>query len=132
SELRRDDAGQQQANNTYGTYSYNSLADLQANTPSSFSRQLSPRVRDVAQIVGAVSLGDSYRRTSNLQFQYGVRVAGNRFLSTPVVNPALATAFNVANDFVPNRLYVSPRAGFPWTYGSAPQAGAFEGALRAR
>ena len=130
SELRRDDAGQQQANNIFGTYLYNSLTDLQANNPSSFSRQLSPRVRNVAQMVGAVSLGDSYRRTSNLQLQYGVRVDGNHFLSTPVLNPTIATAFKVANDFVPNRLYVSPRAGFSWTYGSAPQIGAFEGAFR--
>ncbi|MBA3645560.1 MAG: TonB-dependent receptor [Gemmatimonadaceae bacterium] len=131
SELRRDGAGQQQATNLYGTYTYNSLADLQANLPSSFSRQLSPRVRDVSQLVGAVSLGDSYRRTSNLQFQYGVRVDGNKFLDNPVANPTLASAFKVANEFVPNKLYVSPRVGFSWTYGSGAQIEAFQGAFRA-
>jgi hypothetical protein len=109
SELRRDGAGQQQANNLFGSFFYNSLTDFQAGKPSSFSRQLSPRVRDIGQMVGAVSLGDSYRRTPNLQFQYGVRVDGNDFLSTPAVNSDLASAFNVANDHVPNKLYVSPR-----------------------
>ena len=131
SELRRDGAAQQQANNLFGTFSYNSLADLQSGKASFFSRQLSPRVRDIGQVVGAVSLGDSYRRTPNLQFQYGVRVDGNKYLSTPALNSDLATAFNVANDYVPNRLHVSPRAGFSWTYGSASQIDAFAGAFRA-
>ena len=131
SELRRDGSAQQQESNLFGTFSYNSLADLQGNRPASFSRQLSPRVRDVGQLVGAVSLGDSYRRTGNLQFQYGVRVDGNRYLSNPTVNPDLASSFGVANDFVPNRIYVSPRAGFSWTYGAASQIEAFQGAFRA-
>lgn len=130
-ELRRENAGQQQATNTFGTFSFNSLAALQAGTASAFSRQLGTRVRDVAQLVGAVSLGDSYRRTRNLQFQYGIRLDGNRFLSAPPVNPDVASAFNAANDYVPGRLYVSPRAGFSWTYGAAPQIGGFEGAFRA-
>ena len=131
SELRREESAQQQANNLFGTFVYNSLAALQANAPSSFSRQLSQRVRNAAQAVGAISLGDSYRRTTNLQFQYGVRIDGNHFLSAPVANPAVRAAFSAANDFVPDRIYVSPRAGFSWVYGSALQVGAFEGAFRA-
>ena len=31
---------------------------------------------------------------------------------------------------MPNGVYVSPRVGFSWTYGTAPQIGAFEGAAR--
>lgn len=131
SELRRDGAGQMQGSNLFGTFAYNSLTDLQNDLPSSYSRQLSPRVRQVGQLVGAVSLGDSYRRTNNLQFQYGVRVDGNHFQSGPLANAGLASAFGVANTFVPNRLYVSPRAGFSWTYGAAPQIEAFQGAFRA-
>ena len=38
--------------------------------------------------------------------------------------------FGVRNDHVPNGVYVSPRIGFSWTYGTAPQIGAFEGAAR--
>src|SRR6185437_15362564 len=35
-----------------------------------------------------------------------------------------------ANDFVPSRVYLSPRIGFSWSYGTAPQVGGFMGAVR--
>ena len=39
-------------------------------------------------------------------------------------------AFGVRNDRAPNRLYVSPRIGFSWNYGTAPQIAGFDGAVR--
>ena len=51
SELRRDEFSQNVTFNQYGSFSYNSLADLQANTPASFTRTLSPRTRTGSQIV---------------------------------------------------------------------------------
>src|SRR4029453_17343989 len=81
-------------------------------------------------IVGAVSLGDSYRISSDLQVQYGVRVDGNHFGGAPDFNPQVEQAFGVRNDEVPNRLYVSPRIGFSWTVGTAAQVAAFDGAVR--
>lgn len=130
SEVRREGAAQDQTTNRLGTFTYNSLSDLQAGIPVSFTRTLSPRERSTSQVVGALSLGDSYRRTDRLQFQYGVRVDGNRFLDTPVRNGAIETQFGVRNDLVPNGVFVSPRAGFSWQYGTAPQIGAFAGAFR--
>ncbi|HEY3157459.1 MAG TPA: carboxypeptidase-like regulatory domain-containing protein, partial [Vicinamibacterales bacterium] len=130
SELRHENADQLFAINTLGTFTYNSLADLDANVPASFTRQLSPRTRNINQLVGGVSLGDSYRRTENLQLTYGVRVDGSDFLTKPVHNPALETVFGIHNDRVPNRAYVSPRVGFSWTYGTAAQIASFFGAVR--
>ena len=129
-ELRRDGSGQELASNRYGTYSFNSLADLQASRPASFTRTLGSRTRDVTQLFGAVSLGDSWRRTDNLQIQYGVRLDANRFLNTPAFNPAIESVFDVRNDDLPNRIYVSPRVGFSWTVGRAAQVSGFEGASR--
>jgi hypothetical protein len=130
SELRHEGADQLLAINTLGTFSYNSLADLQANSPASFTRQLSARQRDVGELVGGVSLGDSYRRTDNLQITYGARLDGNQYLSKPAFNASLDTLFGLRNDRMPNRLYVSPRIGFSWTYGTAPQIASFQGAVR--
>ena len=132
SELRRESYDQDQTTNALGTFSYNSLADLAANRPASYTRALQPRVQSASQLVGAVSLGDSYRRSNDLQIQYGVRVDGNRFSTTPLFNAALQQAFGDGgrNDRAPNRLYVSPRIGFSWNYGTAPQIAGFEGALR--
>ena len=130
SELRRDGSGQEQSNNALGTFAFNSLSDFQLGRPVSFTRQLSPRRRDVSELVGALSLGDSYRRTPNLQFQYGLRLDGSRFLTEPIFNPDLQTALGARNDVVPNRVYLSPRFGFSWTYGTAAQIAGFEGAAR--
>jgi Carboxypeptidase regulatory-like domain len=130
SELRRDASGQDQSNNLFGTFAFNSLSDLQADRPVSFTRQLSPRRRDVSELVGGLSLGDSYRRTPNLQLQYGLRLDGNRFLTKPAYNPDVEAGLGLRNDVVPNRLYLSPRLGFSWTYGTAVQIAGFEGAAR--
>lgn len=129
-ELRRASYSQDQTNNRLGTFTYNSLEDLAANTPASYTRQLSPRVREGSEVIGAISLGDSYRRSPDLQLQYGVRIDANAFGATPMRNPEIEQLFGVRNDEVPNRLYVSPRIGFSWTYGTASQVGAFEGAVR--
>jgi hypothetical protein len=130
SELRYDALTQEQEQNLLGSFVYNSLADLQANRPASYSRTLSPRERDVSQVVGGLSLGDSYRPSQRLQLQYGVRVDANRFLATPEYNPELERALGVRNDRAPNGVFVSPRVGFSWSYGQAAQVGAFAGAFR--
>jgi hypothetical protein len=129
-ELRRDGYSQDQTINRLGTFTYNSLADLAANTPASYTRSLSPRTRDGGQVVGAVSLGDSWRITPNFQLQYGARVDGNHFGATPNRNTQIEQTFGVRNDEVPDRLYVSPRVGFSWTVGTAAQVAAFDGAVR--
>ncbi len=130
-ELRLERFAQNLANNEFGTFSFNSLAQLEANTPASFTRILTPRLRQGSQIVGAMSLGDAWRPTNDLQVQYGVRVDGNRFGAGPQSNPAVRAAFGVDNDEVPNRLYVSPRVGFSWTLGEADQITLLPGMVRA-
>ncbi|MBA3670436.1 MAG: carboxypeptidase regulatory-like domain-containing protein [Gemmatimonadaceae bacterium] len=131
SELRNERYEQDQTTNLFGSFYYNSLSDLQLNRPAFFSRSLSPRLQSGSQTIAALSLGDSYRRTPNLQLQYGVRVDGNRFADAPAYNPAVESVFQVRNDVIPNHVSVSPRVGISWSYGAAPQVSAFEGAARA-
>ncbi len=127
----RDDAFQRDlTTNPLGNFSYNSLADIEAGTPASFRRQLAPRVSSGSQLIGGLSLGDSYRPSSDLQLQYGVRLDGNRFLSVPDANPDVVRTFGLRNDRVPSRVYASPRAGFSWTYGTAAQISVADGFLR--
>ena len=129
-ELRRDGSSQDQTINRLGTFTYNSLNDLQTGIPLSFTRALSPRERSASQMVGAISLGDSYRRTNTLQFQYGVRVDANQYLDAPARNTEVERTLDLRNDRVPNGVFVSPRLGFSWQYGTGPQIGAFAGAFR--
>ena len=130
-ELRQDAYDQEQTNNLLGSFYYNSLADVATNQPASFTRSLLPRTQSGSRSALGLSLGDSYKRTSNLQIQYGMRVDADHFSSSPTYNPAVEQLFGVRNDVTPNDIYVSPRLGFSWTYGKAVQISAFEGAARA-
>src|SRR5439155_15176311 len=82
------------------------------------------------QLVEGMSLGDSYRRTDQLQFIYGLRLDATQFLTSPTRNYSLDTLFSLRNDRVPNRVYFSPRIGLTWTYGTAAQIASFLGAVR--
>ena len=130
SEVRHDDYALDQTSNELGTFSFNSLADLAAGTPASFTRTLSPRTRSGSDWVGALSMGDSYRYNDDLQVQYGLRLDGNHYNTAPDANPLVDQTFGVRNDVVPSRVYLSPRVGFSWSYGTAPEIGSFIGAVR--
>lgn len=129
-ELRRDAYAADQTANQYGTFRFNSLADLENGIPSTFSRSLLPRNRAASAWVAGASLGDSWRVNPDFQLQYGVRMDANRFRDVPTFNPLVESTFGVRNDEVPSNVFVSPRVGFSWTYGQAPQIPGFEGAVR--
>lgn len=113
-----------------GTFAYNSLADLDAGRPASYSRTLNAASRRGSQIAGAFSIGDSWRPTTGLQFQYGVRADANRFTARPMRNQDVLSAFAADNSFVPNRIYVSPRLGMQWFYGHTREVEYAPGAAR--
>jgi hypothetical protein len=115
------------SDNYLGTFVYNSLADLETGLPASFTRTLSQRNTRAGQVTNAISLGDSYRHSPDLQIQYGIRADGGRYFDKPDFNSVVETAFGVRNDFVPTRVYISPRLGFSWTVGKAPQVTSFDG-----
>lgn len=127
SELRLDEASSERAFNLQGRYTYQSLADLEAGRPSSYSRSLNTVEQSGRALIGAIAVGDAWRPTQNVQVQYGLRFDGNAFLDRPADNSAVASAFGVRNTVVPNQVYVSPRLGFSWLYGKASQIPLGEG-----
>jgi hypothetical protein len=117
-ELRRDGYSQDQTTNRLGTFTYNSLADFANNTPASYTRSLSPRTREGSQIVGAVSLGDSYR--INPDFQLPVRLPRRRqSLSAPrlTTTPRSSRRLASATTRCLTGCTSVPRVGFSWTGG---------------
>ena len=81
-------------------------------------------------ITGSVAIGDSWRRTTDLQIQYGLRVDASQYTKTPEYNQAVESEFGRRNDRVPTPISVSPRIGFSWTVGQAQEIAAFTGASR--
>ncbi len=114
---RLDGVSQSGGANTLGSFYYNSLSDLQANAPASFSRTLNNPSTSGGEWNGYVALSDLWRVSQNFQLMYGARLEGNRYTSTPEYNPAIDQAFGVRNDNAPNTVHVSPRIGFTWTSG---------------
>ena len=130
SAIAQDGFSDQGALNRLGTYSFNSLSDLAAGRPSSFTRTLDATMPRGSQLVGAASIGDYWRPSQSVQLQYGVRVDANHFLTRPSPNPALVESLGLRNDAVPNEVYLSPRIGLQWYYGSSPQIAYAPGAAR--
>lgn len=126
-ELRADRTSADRATNLMGRYTYQSLADLEANRPSSFTRQLNAVNQNGSALVGALAIGDAWRPKRDVQVQMGVRLDVNRFLTRPDENSAVKTLLGVSNTNVPNGVYVSPRIGFSWLYGRASQIPFAEG-----
>jgi hypothetical protein len=129
-ELRYSGNTQEQSSNLLGTFSFNSLEDLEAGRPASFTRTLNALQRSTGQLSGSLSLGDSYRRSPDLQFQFGLRVDASRSTIEPAHNPLVESTFGRRNDHVPNPIAFSPRVGFSWTVGRANEIEAFLGAVR--
>ena len=129
-ELRHESWSLEQGGNLLGTFTFNGLAALEAGTPSMFSRQLAPVTARGSQLVGALALGDSWRPVQDLQIVFGLRLDGSRYLDQPTLNTTVSSLFGSRNSDTPDGIYLSPRLGFSWTYGTSSQIGAFMGAAR--
>ena len=121
---RLDGSSTQASGNQFGRFSYTSIADVAANRPTSFSRSFDALQSSSSEWTGYASLGDHWYASRSLQFLYGLRLDGNRYLSAPAANPDIERFFGVRNDRVPNTMGLSPRFGFTWIYSPA---GAFAG-----
>jgi len=102
-----------------GLFTYNSLADLEANQPASFVRQLTPEIREGTAINPAIYFGDSWRALRTLQLTYGARVEGSAFDGTPPFNPQVDSLFGLRTNDFPSEVKVTPRLGFTWQPGSS-------------
>lgn len=129
-ELQFSGNRQNQSNNLRGSYYFNSLEDLEAKRPASFSRTLTARTRSTGQYTGAVSITDSWRRSQDLQIQYSLRMENTRFTARPQYNSKVDSVFGLRNDRIPLPIVFSPRVGFSYTLGNSQEVGAFQGAVR--
>lgn len=112
---------QDYATNRSGTFTYNSLADLEANTPAQFTRTLAPSERNGGILNGALYLGDTWRVSRALQLTYGGRLEHSSYSGEPAYNPAVDADFGRRTDRFPSETHLSPRVGFTWTLGLPPQ-----------
>ncbi|MDP3773865.1 MAG: carboxypeptidase regulatory-like domain-containing protein [Gemmatimonadales bacterium] len=112
-------------NNRLGTFTYNSLADLEAGRPASFRRTIGATERRSDNYRWGLYAGDVWIVRRPFQLTYGLRLEGSAFGNPPEYNPAVDSAFGRRTDRLPTEWRLSPRAGFTWTLGgTAFQPGA--------
>ena len=114
--------------NSDGTFLFNSLSDLETNTPAMFTRSLMPTSRIGSGLNSAIYLGDTWRYSRALQLTYGLRVEASDFQGHPAYNPEIDQLFGRRTDKFPTEVSASPRIGFTWMLGSGvggqiPQGG---------
>ena len=106
--------------NRYGTFYYNSLTDLENNTPVQFTRTLSGHDRLAGSNNVAMYMGDAWRESPRFQMVYGARFEATRFPTTPDYNPQIESFFGRRTDHTPSEIHVSPRLGFTYFMGAPP------------
>jgi hypothetical protein len=112
--------------NLLGTFTFNSLHDLQYGLPASFRRSVNVTERLAEDYQYGVYAGDIWVITRPFQLTYGVRLDGSSFGRAPAYNAAVSSVFGRSNDQLPVEWRFSPRAGFTWSLGGQPfQPGRF-------
>ncbi|HEV8355175.1 MAG TPA: carboxypeptidase regulatory-like domain-containing protein, partial [Gemmatimonadales bacterium] len=114
----RSSSSQVVASNLTGTFTFNSLADLEAGSPASFTRTLRPSDRSSTSVNEALYAGDVWRPSQALQLTYGARVEHSQFGHPPAYNPIVDQVFGFRTDRLPRETHVSPRVGFTLTVGA--------------
>lgn len=100
-----------------GVFTFPSLSALASGSPSSYSRARSPQTRAASEWSAFAALSDYWRVSRHLQFLYGARIEGNRFLTPLAENPEITSLFGETTQATPERVHLSPRAGFTWYFG---------------
>ena len=80
-------------------------------------RTLAPAERSGSAVNPALYLGDTWRRSSALQLNYGVRLEGSTYGGAPAENALVDSAFGLRTNDFPSEVHLSPRVGFTWTLG---------------
>jgi Carboxypeptidase regulatory-like domain len=109
---RSDGLSQRGGADVLGRYSFNSISELAANRPATFSRTLLQPDRDGVVWNAAGALAHQWAPSRFFSVLYGVRIEGNGFGSAPLRNAALESALGVQTGQAPASLHVSPRVGF--------------------
>ncbi len=102
--------------NAAGSYSFNSIGDLAAGTPASFTRTLVQPERSGTVWNSALAFVHQWAPSRTFNVIYGARAEFDGFASAPARNGAIESALGVETGAAPMRWHVSPRVGFSWTY----------------
>jgi hypothetical protein len=112
--LSRDAAILESTPNALGTFSFATLADLEAGRPSAFTRTLAAQARRAISTYGAAYLGDEWQLTPRVQLTVGLRMDAGAYSGANDAGAALDSLFHLRVGAAPTEHVLSPRAGFTY------------------
>lgn len=110
--LHRSIDRQRSTDNLFGSYTYASLADFEANRPERYERALTVRETEMGRLDAGLYLGDTWRVSQPLEITLGLRWDYSRLDQRPAYNPAVEAAFGRRTDVRTAAAGFSPRVGF--------------------
>jgi hypothetical protein len=111
--------------NLFGTFTFASLEDFEANRPERFDRSLTERRTRTGSLNAGLYVGDTWRVSMPLEITLGLRWDYSRLDQRPDYNPAVEAAFGRRTDITPDAMGISPRIGFNYrlnAQGEAPKS----------
>lgn len=97
-----------------GSFTFASLAELEAGRPASFTRVLGSRERGARLRTGALFAEDLFRPSEQVEVRFGVRAEGLAGARVGAVNNDVAERFGVRTGRLPGEFALTPRVGFAW------------------
>jgi hypothetical protein len=98
--------------NIFGTFTYASLADFDANRPDRYERSLSERQTRTGALNMGLYIGDTWRISQPLEVTLGLRWDRTALDQKPAYNPLVEQLFGLRTDMDPVATGLSPRLGF--------------------
>ncbi len=116
--LQKSRSIQRSTTDLLGSFTFNSIADFEADRPARYDRSLAPQDTRTGTFTGGLYLGDTWRVSEPLEITAGLRWDYSRLDDRPARNPAVEQAFRRRTDVAPVASTLSPRLGFNYVLGS--------------
>lgn len=110
--LQRSHNVNRSTDNLFGTFTFASLADFEANLPERYDRTLTERQTRTGTFNAGLYVGDTWRVSVPLEITMGLRWDYSRLDQRAEYNPAVEAAFGRRTDIEPAAAGFSPRIGF--------------------
>jgi hypothetical protein len=120
--LQRQVSEERSTDNLFGSFTYGSLADFEANRPERYERALAERASTTSRLNAGLFLGDTWRISQPLEVTLGLRWDYSALGERPAYNPAVDAAFGRRTDVQPAASGWSPRVGFSYRLGQGNPA----------
>jgi len=121
--IQRSRSINRSTDNLFGSFTFNSLEDFEANRPERYERSLAERRTRTGTLNTGVYIGDTWRVSQPLEITAGLRWDRTALDQKPAYNAKVEELFGRRNDVDPIASGFSPRLGFNYRFpASAPGA----------